>query len=191
MRPAVAGAVLSSVATIVQLAILLAATSLATLATFWLPLVCSGAAALLYGGAFTLWALRHQADRHETAGSAFSLSIALTFAAVLAVVLVAAAALQDRFGETGALVAAAIAGFADTHSAAVSVASLVQSDHLTAPQSIVPILAALTTNTITKAVFAIVSGGRAFALYVIPGLVLLVGAAWAGAFIAGPVGFGL
>src|SRR6266851_4600542 len=58
LMPAVAGAVLSSIATIVQLAILIAATSMETLKVFYLPLVFSGAAALLYGGVFTLWALR-------------------------------------------------------------------------------------------------------------------------------------
>lgn len=187
LKPAVAGAVLSSVATTVQLAILIAATSLETLKVFYLPLICSGAAAILYGGAFTLWALRHSAEDREAPGSAFSLATALSFAAVLAVVLLAAAAAQDWFGEAGVLIAAAAAGFADTHSAAVSVASLVADSRIPPPLSVIPILAAITTNTVTKAIFAVAAGGRAFALYVIPGLVLLVVAAWAGAFIAGPL----
>ena len=46
MKPAVAGAVLSSVATVVQLAILIAATNMPTLQALWLPLVLSGAAAV-------------------------------------------------------------------------------------------------------------------------------------------------
>ena len=74
LLPAVAGAVLSSIATTVQLAILIAATSLETLKVFYLPLVFSGAAALLYGGVFTLWALRHTAEDHEPPGSAFSVA---------------------------------------------------------------------------------------------------------------------
>jgi uncharacterized membrane protein (DUF4010 family) len=189
LLPAVAGAVLSSIATTVQLAILIAATSLETLRTFYLPLVFSGAAALLYGGIFTLWALRHTAEDHEPPGSAFSVRTALTFAAILAVVLLIAAAAQDWFGEAGILVAAASAGFADTHSAAVSVAALVEEKHITAPLAVIPILAAITTNTISKMVFAVSAGGRSFALYVIPGLILLVAAAWAGAFIAGPLRF--
>jgi uncharacterized membrane protein (DUF4010 family) len=187
LLPAVAGAVLSSIATTVQLAILIAATSLETLKVFYLPLVFSGAAALLYGGVFTLWALRHKADDHEAPGSAFSIRTALTFAAILAVVLLVAAAAQDWFGEAGVVVAAASAGFADTHSAAVSVAALVQENRIAAPMSVIPILAAITTNTISKMVFAVSTGGRGFALYVIPGLILLVAAAWAGAFVAGPV----
>ena len=184
MKPAVAGAVLSSVATVVQLAILIAATNMPTLQALWLPLVFSGAAAVLYGGAFTLWALKQKTQKHEAQGNAFSLTTALTFAAILAVVLLAAAAAQDWFGEAGVLVAASAAGFADTHSAAVSVASLVSDGRIKPPQTIIPVLAAFTTNTVTKMVFAVTAGGRTFALYVIPGLLLMLVAAWAGAFIA-------
>jgi uncharacterized membrane protein (DUF4010 family) len=189
LKPAVAGAVLSSVATVVELAILIAATSLETLQAFWLPLVLAGAAAVVYGGGFTLWALRHTAEAHETPGSAFSLRTALVFAAILAVVLLAAAAAQHWFGEAGVLVAAATAGFADTHSAGISVASLVADNKIAPAMSVTPILAAFTTNTVTKMVFAISTGGRAFAFYIIPGLILMALAAWAGAFIVDPVRF--
>src|SRR5215208_2069112 len=82
MKPAVAGAVLSSVATVVQLAILIAVTNMPTLQALWLPLVLSGAAAVLYGGSFTLWALKQKTQKHEAQGNAFSLTTALTFAAI-------------------------------------------------------------------------------------------------------------
>jgi len=78
------------------------------------------------------------------------------------------------------IVAAAAAGFADTHSAAVSVASLVASGRLSAQESALPILVGLTTNTVTKMVIAISSGGRPFALQIIPGLILVVVGAWFG-----------
>ncbi len=181
MKSAVAGAVLSSVATVVQLAILIAVTSLPTLEAFIMPLVLSGVAAVLYGGIFTLWALKQRGQSQETPGSAFSLKTALTFAAILAVVLILAAALQDWFGETGVILAAGAGGFADARSAAISVASLVADGRLEPPAAIVPILVAFTTNTVTKMIFAVSAGGRAFALYVIPGLILMVIAAWAGA----------
>jgi uncharacterized membrane protein (DUF4010 family) len=187
MLPAVAGAVLSSVATIAQLVILIGATSVAALQALWLPLALSGAAAILYGGGFTLWALRQKTRNDETKGSAFSLKTALGFATLLAVVLVVSAAAQDWFGEAGVLVAALLAGFADAHSPAVSAASLVADNRLTPQQAIIPVLAALTTNTVTKMIFAISAGGRVFALYVIPGLILIVAAAWAGAVVAGVV----
>src|SRR5215471_5611564 len=100
---------------------------------------------------------------------------------------IAGATAQHWFGEAGLLVATATAGFADTHSAGISVAELVAENKITAQKAVTPILAAFTTNTITKMVFAVTTGGRAFALYVIPGLILMAIAAWAGAFIAGPV----
>jgi uncharacterized membrane protein (DUF4010 family) len=79
----------------------------------------------------------------------------------------------------GQMVAAA-AGFADTHSPAVAVASLVASGKLSAQESLFPILAGLSTNTVTKMVVAISSGGRRFALQIIPGLILVVLGAWFG-----------
>ena len=185
LRPAVAGAVLSTVATVVELAILLGATDMATLRIFYIPLLCAGTAAVLYGSVFTIWALQAKVDEHYTPESAFSLKTAFTFAAILAAVLLASAALQDWFGDTGVIVATAVAGFADTHAPAISVASLVASGKIKAAEAILPILAALSTNTVTKMVFAITSGGAAFALRVIPGLILVIAAAWAGAYAFG------
>lgn len=181
LRPAVAGAVLSTVATIVQLIVLLAATSTATLLALAAPLACAGAAAILYGGVFTGLALRHEVEQQDEPGHAFSLRSALLFAALLAAILLASAALQDWFGNTGVLAVAGLAGLADTHSAAISVASLVASDRLDAAGAVIPILAAVTTNTLTKAIIAVTGGGPAFAVRVIPGLILVIAAAWAGA----------
>jgi uncharacterized membrane protein (DUF4010 family) len=73
-----------------------------------------------------------------------------------------------------------VAGFADTHSAAISVASLVASGRLEAEDADIPILAGFTTNSLTKAVLAWTAGGRRFALQVWPGLVLVLAGAWGG-----------
>ena len=97
--------------------------------------------------------------------------------------LIASAALREWFGETGVIVAAAAAGFVDTHSAAIAIASLVASGKMTAADAVFPILAALSTNTISKIIFAWSGGGRSFALRLIPGLILVAGAAWAGALL--------
>ena len=115
-------------------------------------------------------------------GRAFSLSTAFVFALTLSVILVVSAALRDAFGENGVIVAAALAGFADTHSAAISVASLVAAGKLTPPDAVLPILAGLSTNTISKIVLAASSGGVSFAVRVVPGLIIVACAAWAGAF---------
>jgi len=179
---AVAGAVLSTVATVVQMALVLASTSMATLAALAASLACAGAAAGVYGAIFTVLALRGKTEVGPQNGRAFSLRTAIVFAMTLSVILLASAALQDRFGENGIIFAAAMAGFADTHSAAISVAALVASDKLAASDALLPILAAFSTNTITKIVLAATSGPLAFAVRVIPGLILVAVAAWAGAF---------
>jgi uncharacterized membrane protein (DUF4010 family) len=180
LGPAVAGAVLSTVATIVLVAILLAATSPSTLKALALPLAFAGVAAAGSGAFYTRSALRDAQPAASEAGRAFSIPTALLLAALIAVVLVAAAACNAWFGTAGLTVAAAIAGFADTHSTAVSIASLVVAQRLDADAAAVPILLALTTNTVSKAVVAATSGGRPYALRVVPGLILVVGAAWAG-----------
>jgi uncharacterized membrane protein (DUF4010 family) len=182
LASAVAGAVLSTIATIVQMALVLATTSIATLLALVIPLICAGLAATIYGAAFTVLAMRHRAEGEVQSSHAFSLSTAFVFALTLSIILVACAALQDRFGENGVILAAAFAGFADTHSAAISVASLVASGKLTPPEAVLPILAGLSTNTLSKVILAVSSGGLSFALRVIPGLILVAVAAWAGAF---------
>ena len=182
LASAVAGAVLSTIATIVQMALVLATTSMTTLLALAIPLVCAGLAATFYGAAFTVLALRQRAEAEVQSSHAFSLSTAFVFALTLSIILVVCAALRDQFGETGVIFAAAIAGFADTHSAAISVASLVASGKLTPPDAILPILAGLSTNTISKIVLAASSGGLSFALRVIPGLIMVAFAAWVGAF---------
>jgi uncharacterized membrane protein (DUF4010 family) len=66
---------------------------------------------------------------------------------------------------------------------AISIASLSANGRIAPQDVVVPILAGFTTNTITKIVVASTSGGRAFALRVAPGVVLVAAAAWAGALI--------
>lgn len=180
LRSAVAGAVLSTVATVIQMAVVLAATSLDVLRALGLPLLLAGLVAVGYGLLFTLRALHEETRIDYRPGRAFSLPSAIAFGAMLGGVNFALAAFQHWFGGTGTLIAAAVSGFADTHAAAVSVASLVAAREMAAPDAIIPILAALSTNTLTKFVFAVTKGGAPFALAVAPGLVLVILAAWAG-----------
>ncbi|WP_312163528.1 DUF4010 domain-containing protein [Phenylobacterium sp.] len=186
---AVAGAVLSTVATIVQMAVLLAAISMPTLQAMAAPLACAGLAAVAYGAVFTLQALRQPPDEeHADPGQAFSLTTALVFAGTLAVILVVSAALSARFGGAGAAVGAAAAGLVDAHAAAISIASLAASGHMEPGAAVLPILAGLTSNTLTKMVFAFSGGQRAFAWRVVPGLVLVAAAAWLGALLQASFG---
>jgi len=55
----------------------------------------------------------------------------------------------------------------------------VHADKLAAVDAVVPILAVLTTNAITKSIVAMMSNRR-FAWQVVPGLVAMIAAAWGG-----------
>jgi uncharacterized membrane protein (DUF4010 family) len=180
----VAGAVLSTVATIAQMALVVAATSMPTLFSMFGPLLLAGGAALAYGAVFTLLAARNAGTSAPQTGGVFSLKTALAFGVILAIVLVISAGLQERFGSAGVLIAAVVAGLVDTHAAAISVATLVASGKVMPQDAVLPILAALTSNTLSKIAMAAIGGGWAFALRVVPGLVLVALAAWVGTFAA-------
>jgi hypothetical protein len=46
--------------------------------------------------------------------------------------------------------------------------------------AVLSILVGLTSNTLSKAVLAVLPGEKAYALEIIPGLIIVIGAAWAG-----------
>lgn len=183
LSAAVAGAVLSTVATIVQMAVVIAAISPPTVHALFAPLICAGVVAVVYGAVFTIKTLRLKIDEDPQTGQAFSLSGAFLFALVLSTVLVVAAALREWFGEAGTIAAATLAGLVDTHAAAISIASLVAAGQLSPTDAVIPILAGLSSNTISKLIFATANGGRAFAIRVIPGLILVAASAWLGGWI--------
>ncbi|WP_049621100.1 MgtC/SapB family protein [Frateuria defendens] len=178
--PATAAAVLSTVATFVQMAVLLAVVDATVLRALALPLACGGAMAVLYGALSTWRTLRQGSDESVQQGRAFSLRTSLLLAATMAAVLLAAAAMRAWLGNRGLVVTAGVVGFADTHAPAVSVATLVVTGKVETTAAAVPILIALSTNTVTKAVVAAVSGGRRFAPPVVAGLALVTAATWLG-----------
>ena len=184
LTPAVAAAVLSTVATIILTALVLAAVSLPTLSAIAPALVPAGIAAVAYAGLTLAHAARAPVEGPLELGRAFDLRTPLVLALTVSAVLVAAEVLNEQLGSSGAVLAAALAGFADAQSAAVSAASLVAAGRLEPDAAIVPILAGLSTNTVTKAALAAALGGRRYAWRVVVGLVLVLAAAWAGGALA-------
>jgi uncharacterized membrane protein (DUF4010 family) len=181
--PAVAGAVLSTVATVVQMAAVLALADKHTLAQVAAPLGAAGAVALLYGVISISRIRQAPAQQQAPPARAFQLRTAVIFAAMVTGILFAAAALERWLGETGALVSAGVAGFADSHAAASSAATLAAKGDISAESAALGVLAALTTNSVTKAVLAAATGRGGFMLRVWAGLALVLAAAW-GAFAA-------
>ncbi len=180
LGPAVAGAVLSNVATIIQATALLAVVSPAVLMALWPSLAAAGATAIALGAVFTFGARTATAETPEAEAEAFSLPAALVLAVVIAAVLLAAAALRHWLGSQGVVAGAALAGFADAHASIVSVASLAASGKMPVADAAIPILAGLTTNSLTKIALATASGSRAYAKRVVPCVILVLAAAWFG-----------
>ena len=181
MRAAVAGATFSTVATFIQLAILLATITRPTLFAMAPALAAGAIVATLYGFIFALGAETPEATSAADVepGRAFSIWTALALAAMMTGMLVLAAALRQWLGETGIAVGAVVAGFVDAHSAAISVASLAASAKITPQEAVLPILAAITSNAAAKIAMAWGAGSRGFALRITPGIVTPVAAAWA------------
>ena len=108
----------------------------------------------------------------------------LIFAAVLSGVTALAAWFGDRFGPSAAVIGTALAGFIDVHASMASVCAIVQSGRLDAAQAVMPVLLGFSANTMSKAIAAFVSGGAAFALRVLPGLLLLLAVVWSVALLS-------
>jgi uncharacterized membrane protein (DUF4010 family) len=109
IRAAAAAAVLSTIATIIQMGLVLGVTCIPTLRMLAIPLIFAGVAAVLWR--LPLWLRVSLEDRSDPqSGRAFSLPTALIFALTLSCVLVASAALREWFGEAGVILAAALAG---------------------------------------------------------------------------------
>lgn len=184
LRAAVAGAVLSTVATVAQMTAPLAAISLEVLRALALPLLFAGVVTVAYGALFMLKTAGEPAPDGGDPGRAFSFRTALLFALTITGVMFISAAIVARLGTAGLVPAAAAAGFADAHSIAVSIGSLVAAQKISVAEAVIPILIALSTNTVTKIALAVINGGSRYALQVVPGLLLTIAAAWLGWLLA-------
>ncbi len=180
MGAAVAGAVLSSLATILQLAMLLAAIHPPTLHALMWPLIFGGVSIAIYGLAVTLNSFHKNGAEINKPTKMFSVKTALMLAAAIAAALVASAALKAWFGQAGLVVASGVAGMADAHASTISVASLAAAGKLSPESAVIPILVAFSVNSTSKAVIAFISGGKEFSDKVLPGLIVQVAATWAG-----------
>lgn len=188
-RPAAAAAaVLSTVATMIQMAVLLAAISPQTLRAATPSLAAGGVVALAFGLATTLRALRRPAAQEPRRDGAFSLTGAMAFSATVAVVLLMSAAAREHFGQRGLLLAGGLAGLVDAHATAISMGALAAAGEIGPRAALIPILLGITTNTVSKLVVATAGGGKSFLLRVGPGLVLVAAACWAPLLLGGPGG---
>jgi uncharacterized membrane protein (DUF4010 family) len=176
LSSAVAGAALSQIATVTQLALVLAISDAVLLASLRWVLLSMGIVMALYG------ALMIRATRGEAApppsGRAFRLRTALLFAAAFVAVMLLVAWLQNSFGPAWALAGVVVGGFADAHSTAASIGSLAAQDQLPRELAAIALGLVVTTNTVSKLGFAW-AGGKTFFWRLAPGLLLLIATYWA------------
>jgi uncharacterized membrane protein (DUF4010 family) len=174
----VAGALFSSVTTILLLVIVTLAVMPRALAVLGLPFGCA-LLALLAVAVPGLLRQRGVAAPARTKGHAFNLLYALGFALTLTLVTAAVTLASRLSGSTAAGLTATLAGAFDVHAAAISTLSLAAAGTTPVGDVRLPILAAFSLNTASKLVAAFVGGGSAYGWQVTIGLVLAVAGAWA------------
>lgn len=175
---AASAALISCLSTMLQMMILLAAIDSDSFRIMLPALLCASTITLIYAGAGLMkWSGELVAIE---LGRAFNLKIALLIGASVGLVQLLSAALFAWKGNEGLLLATTISGFADTHAAAASVANLAHTGIVSTSAIALPILGALTSNTLSKCFMAWISGGRDFSFRVIPGLLVVLAALWLG-----------
>ena len=180
---AAVAATFSSVATVLQMSLVLALVTPALLAELAAGLLGMGAVAVGAGALGMLRLRRSPAGDGAAApqGRAFQPRHALAFSATVTTLLLLAAWLEHRYGAAGALVGVALGGFADTHSVAASAAALQGKGSIGLQEAALGVRLAMTANTASKLAVAWTSGGARFLRAVAPALLLMLAALWAGA----------
>jgi uncharacterized membrane protein (DUF4010 family) len=175
LASAVAAGLMSNVATIIQLVVILAALSIDLLREMAPALATAGVATagvalsafLRSGGP------QQRVEQDTTSERPFDLAHALLFAAVIAVALMLSAVLRAWLGDGGVILAAAAAGFADVHAAAVSLGQLNAAAALPVSEAGIALGAAFATNSLVKCVAAYATGGMIYAKPMIIGIAII------------------
>jgi uncharacterized membrane protein (DUF4010 family) len=142
------------------MALVVSITDQAVLRELALPLIFAGVAAAGYGAIFAARASRSSPDANGERGRAFDLRGAATFALVITAVLFASTVVTNQFGASGLVLSTAAAGFADTHAAAASAASVAAQGTVSDHAAVLPILLGLTTVVIGAAWAGLLAGSQ-------------------------------
>lgn len=175
---AAAGALLSNVATLVQMLLLIAAISIDLLQLLAAPLVAGITATVAWSA---LWIWRDNTPRQnaqDSSASSINWRVAIGFALWTAVLLLAAAVARTWFGTAAVAAVTVLGAFADVHAATASIATQVARHTLQPSMAGALVMLALTANTLSKAVVTL-GGGQAFAGKVAVGLLSMLALSWA------------
>lgn len=160
----IAASLLSNIATVIQLALILAVVAPGFLAkTAAIPLAVAAVTAVAVGAIALIRARGGQADGAELKpGRPFVFSQALLFALLVAAALLLSAALSRWKGVGGTYIAAAATGLADVHAAAIAIGQLAANDTITSSAALCALVIAFTANSALKLISASTGGARYF-----------------------------
>ncbi len=168
-RPFETLVVLAASTAFVRIAIMLAIVGPAVLSSVILPLLVM----FLVGVALVF--LRHapsaQAGQAPDFTNPLKLRLALSFAALYAVVLLVVAAVHDRLGEAGVYVASGLAALVGADAPSLSLARLEVYGQLPLETAVIGVVLVAVMATLGKVAIVAALGSRKFALRVIPTLV--------------------
>ena len=171
-RAPLAGALVGSLATFVQLLIVIALVDSTVLRRLWPPVLTAAVALAVVAAVVYRRATRDADAATLPAGRPFALRPALILAVLLTVALLIARWGAEMFGARGAVLASFAAGFADAHAGSVAAASLAARGDITVTTALLAISAALGSNLLVKCVLAFTAGSRRFGLSFCAGMAL-------------------
>ncbi len=177
MRAAASGAAMSSVSTALQLILILYLANPALASALLPALSALSLIAVMYAG----WLARDAEDiqiSNQLPGRAFELKHSFGFALLVTAVMFISAFLADRYGAMGATIGVALVGFADAHASTASAATLALNGTLSGSEAMLTIMLAISANTLSKAIVAFATGGKAFGFRVVFGLMMMMAALW-------------
>ena len=174
VRAPLASALAASLATFVQLMIVIGYVDPAVLRRLWPPVLAAALVLFVVAGYVYRGARRdnHAAPAADGTpeGRPFALKPALLLAAVLVFALLVGRWGADVLGPRGAVLGAFGAGLADAHAGSVAAASLAAKGDISVSTALLAIAAALGSNLLVKCALAFSSGGRSFGLAFIAGM---------------------
>jgi uncharacterized membrane protein (DUF4010 family) len=175
-RPCIAGALFSCIATVVQMMLVVVAVN-APLLNMFLPTLGAGLVTAVAVASLSMRG-QHLPPTDKAPSRVFNLWHAVGFALLMSVATALLALAQSRFGALAIPVGAALGGFFDAHASSASALSMVASGRYPAALALLPVLLALTSNSVSKLVVAFVAGGIHYGLRVGAGLLALLVALW-------------
>ena len=179
-KSASAGALFSSVSSLMQIGIIMLILSPAMFVAGLPLLLGAGVAAALHGAVFFFMAQRGDVEPTalELPSQVFSVKGAVSFALIVATAMLLSAILNEYFGNAAIFVTVALAGLASTNAATFALASLVAAGQISAADGAFPLAAALSANTVVRLWFALRSGESSFRGTVSGGLIIQLAVLW-------------